>query len=126
MRTDYAARLSISLTGDDVTGFYARGGVRLATGYVRVVVGARGPYVEFHARHLDPTVLEETHTPHTYYVELRSIVDRVKVYAQLLPVGYADYVPGMFYASPFELYDVSGAALIRPLARGSAPTPRLR
>lgn len=120
MRTDYRTRLSVPLAGDDTTRFRTRSGALLATGYSRVVIGARGPYVEFDARHLDVALLEEANAPHTYYVELRSTVDNVKVYAQLLPVGYADYVPGMFYVSPFELFDDSGRPLIVPRRRTGA------
>ena len=117
MRTDYASRLSISLVGDDTTRFHTISGRLLATGYSRVVVGDRGPYVEFDARHLQVDALEATDVPHTYYVELRSVVDHVKVYAQLLSVGYADYVPGMFYVSPFQLHGPDGRPLIVPIRK---------
>ena len=121
MPTDYAARLAVPLSGDDTTRFFTRTGRSFATGYTRVVIGDRGPYVEFDARHLDLGSLEDAGVPHTYYVELRSVHDNVKVYAQLLRVTYADYVPGMFYASPFELYDRSGVPLIVPLPSRCAP-----
>lgn len=117
----YAARLSIPLSGDSTTRFLTRSGELLATGYMRVVIGARGPYVELAAGHLNLVVLREAPDPHRYYVELRSVADDVKVYAQLLPAGYADYVPGMFYVSPFELFDVSGQVLISPLRVRDVP-----
>lgn len=115
MRTDYESRLSIPLVGDTTTQFFTRSGELLATGYSRVVIGVRGPYVEFAAEHLNSGALKETNLPHYYYEELRTSADDVKVYAQLRRVDYADYVPGMFYVSPFELRDHSGAPLIVPL-----------
>lgn len=121
MPADYQARLSVPLAGDSTTRFLTRSGELLATGYVRVVIGDRGPYVEFAAEHLNLLALHESPVPHLYYVELRSVVDDVKVYAQLLGVGYADYVPGMFYASPFELFDSAGQVLISPLRVRGAP-----
>lgn len=115
MGTDYESRLSIPLMGDNVTQFFTRSGELLATGYVRIVIGARGPYVELAVEHLNSGALRETHVSHFYYEELRSIIDEIKVYAQLRRVDYADYVPGMFYVSPFELHDGSGIPLIVPL-----------
>ncbi len=41
----------------------------------------------------------------------------MKVYAQARKVDYADYRPGQFYISPFELYDVTGRVLIESLRR---------
>lgn len=113
--TDYVSRLRIPVTGSSEQGFYTKSGVRLAAGYDRIVIGDRGPYVEFDLSHLIQDVLTETDDRHHYYVELRTIPDRVKVYVQLRGVDYADYVPGKCYVSPFELYDESGNVLIEPL-----------
>lgn len=114
-RQSYDSRLSISLVGDPSTEFFSKSRVRLARGYDRVVLGGRGPYVEFSCRHLVNDSLREVDVRHVYYVELRSIPDDVKFYAQLLRVDYADYVPGKFYASPFEMFDESGRVLIERL-----------
>lgn len=122
MPADYASRLSVALAGDDTTQFFTSSRELLATGYSRVVIGERGPYVEFAASHLNLAALRESPAAHRYYVELRSVADNVKVYAQLLGVGYADYVPGMFYASPFELFDSAGHVLISPLRTTGART----
>lgn len=115
MATDYKSRLSIALTGDSVTRFFTGSGAQLAVGYSRVVVGGRGPYVEFEKRHIASVALRLVDAPHYYYDELRSVADNVKVYLQRRPVTYADYVVGMLYASPFELFDESGAVIIEPL-----------
>lgn len=113
--TDYPSRLSIPITGNPTTRFFTRSGVCVATGYDRIVIGDRGPYVEFDATHLIQGVLKETDLSHYYYIELRTVPDNVKVYAQLRRVNYAEYHPGKFYVSPFELYDDRGTVLIEPL-----------
>lgn len=113
--TDYASRLRVPLAGDASRRFFTRSGVLIAIGYDRVVIGERGPYVEFSSRHVMQERLRETDTDHWYYVELRTEPDDVKVYFQMHLVGYADYVPGKLYVSPFELYDDAGSVLIEPL-----------
>jgi hypothetical protein len=116
--TDYASRLRIPLTGDSTTEFFTSSGMKIAHGYKRVVLGGRGPYVEFSLEQLAVGLLREVEEKHHYYVELRSVFpDNVKVYVQVHPVCYADYVPGLCYVSPFELYDFDGVPLITPLRR---------
>lgn len=108
----YETRLRISTTGDDTTTMFTKSGVKLIEGYTRVVIGARGPYVECELAQLNNEVLHEAAERHYYYIELRSVPDDVKVYVQLKNVDYADYVPGLCYVSPFDLYNESGMPLI--------------
>lgn len=119
MLTPYEQRLRISIVGDPTKKLFTKSGEHLATGYERIVIGGRGPYVEFDLGQLNPESLKEVDIPHFYYRELRSCVDDVKVYVQLQRVDYADYCPGKCYVSPFELYDVVGTSqlvvLIQPL-----------
>ena len=114
----YEQRLNIPIIGQATLQFFTRSHVHCASGYDRIVIGGRGPYVEFDVRHLDQNSLSEITYEHYYYIELRTIVDYVKVYAQLHRVDYADYTPGKFYISPFDLYDDHGDVLIAPLKRG--------
>lgn len=111
----YEQRLRLPLTGDPSRKFFTKTGQLVATGYDRVVIGGRGPYVEFETSHMVQDNLVESKTRHHYYVELRTTIDDVKVYMQVRRVEYADYVPGRCYASPFELYDDTGAVLIERL-----------
>ncbi len=113
--TDYASRLSIPLDGNPDLELFSKSGVLIANGYDRVVLGGRGPYVEFTSKQMVQERLCETDTEHWYYVELRTVPDDVKVYFQVRPVDYADYVPGKCYISSFDLYDASGQVLIAPL-----------
>jgi len=116
--TDYTSRLSIPLEGDPHFEFFSRSGELLATGYTRIVIGERGPYVEFSPLQLNPDVFDELNdADHYYYIELRSSADFVKAYLQIYRVDYADYVPGMCYISPFDMHDVDGKPLIKPLRR---------
>lgn len=114
MTTDYISRLRLSIDGDEVTKLSTRSGAHVATGYTRIVIGDRGPYVEFEDRHLNTSEFCHCSEAHYYYIELRTLIDDVKTYAQLRRVDYADYVPGRYYISPFELY-VDGLALIDTL-----------
>lgn len=101
-RTNYPERLGIPLTGDETTSFTSRTGVLLATGYNRIVIG-RGPYVEFSLRHLLLDKFTKTDALHHYYTEWRSKQDNIKLYDQHAVVDYADYVPGLYYISPFDM-----------------------
>jgi len=113
----YEHRLKLPLTGEASKKFFTITGVLVAIGYKRVVIGDRGPYVEFDLSQLASENLVETKEKHFYYVELRTSVDNVKVYVQTRRVSYADYVPSMCYVSPFELHDDCGNVLIERLQR---------
>lgn len=91
-----------------------RSGVRVATGFNRIILGERGAYVEF----LTSQVLQETFTvPNSQSWRLRGLsgfrafydeyrtADDVKVYHQKRRVSYADYVIGRWYISPAYLKD---------------------
>lgn len=114
----YDQRLSIPLSGEGMsTKFFSRTGVHIATGYTRVVIGDRGPYVEFRTEQLKQEAMREVDAAHYYYVELRSVPDDIKVYVQVHKVDYADYEPGMCYISPFDLVDEDRRPFIEPLRR---------
>ena len=96
--------------GADLT-FYSLGGLYLATGYLRVVIGKRGPYVEFSNNQI---IWENFLVPEkekyrlnnavVYYDEYRSKDPAfVKLYRQKRTVAYADYRASLCYMSPFDL-----------------------
>ena len=125
MTTNYQDRLRIALEGNDYTRFETSTGLHVATGYTRVVIGERGPYVEFLPSHLiwdslhipdeEKYRLEHPWKDRVFYVEWR-IKDQsnVKVYDQKRTVEYADYKVGLFYISPFDLL-VEGEPVITKL-----------
>lgn len=88
-------------------------GPKIAVGYVRSLIGGRGEYVEIHPSQIIKEELEvepgqEYRTnpewkDKVFYGWLRTKSGHRKVYEQLRYVGYADYVPGLFYVSPDDI-----------------------
>ena len=120
---DYQARLRIPVDGDPAIRLFTRSGTLVADGYLRVVIGGRGPYIEFqtvwqsHMR-VPAEELYRFNDPHVYYAEYRSHdKSDVKVYWQKKTVDYADYRVGRYYISPFDLVDGGEKDLIDPIAR---------
>lgn len=101
----------IPLEGHPGACFKTRSGMVLAYGYSRVVVGERGPYIEFSKEDLleggfkipDECLWRQTY-PKAFYIEHRTVDSAfVMIYEQLKPVTYADYRVGMFYVSPSDV-----------------------
>lgn len=127
MATDYKDRLRIPVEGNEHTRFETSTGLHVATGYTRIVIGGRGPYIEFLPNQL---IWENLHIPdeqkhrkehpwkdRVYYAEWRTKdASRVKVYEQIRSVDYADYRIGLLYISPFDLF-VEGEPVITKLER---------
>ena len=123
----YADRLSCPVAGQKDFPLFTKSGEQVATGYSRVVIGGRGPYVEFTGKEL---IKENLYVPDgslyrltsgtVYYDEYRTNKDFVMVYSQKKPVAYADYKKGMWYVSPFDLYMADGTVLIQPLRKHHA------
>jgi hypothetical protein len=96
----------------------------VAQGYERVVIGDRGPYIEFSDNHI---VWMSLHIPkdqswrvagRCYYIEYRTDdKSNVKVYKQKAVVGYADYKVDMLYISPFDLVTEQYPMLIKLIIR---------
>jgi hypothetical protein len=133
MPTDYQDRLRIPLEGNDYTRFETSTGLHVATGYTRIVIGERGPYIEFlpghliwHSLHIpdeEKYRLEHPWKDKVFYVEWRSKdQSNVKVYDQKRRVEYADYKVGLFYISPFDLF-FEGEAVITKLEKREFSSP---
>ena len=52
MTTNYQDRLRMPLEGNDYTRFETKIGLHVATGDTTIVIGGRGPYIEFLTGHL--------------------------------------------------------------------------
>lgn len=122
--TNYAERLKISITGNPDTIFKTDSGLWIARGYRRVVIGGRGPYIEFDKSHfidmsllaIPPNRLWRLNNANVYYVEWRTTDNaNVKVYQQVREVDYANYVIGLYYISPFALSLADDTRVIVPL-----------
>lgn len=114
-------RLNISVdTGNDTLIFLSLFGLHLATGYTRVVIGGRGPYVEFLQRHIQmnnfympPDEEYRINDGVAFYVEYRSKCDaNVMLYVQKRRVAYADYLIGYCYMSPLDLVMASTCPVV--------------
>lgn len=123
--TRYEERLLLPLTGSDNIKFSTSIGLPVAVGYDRVVIGERGPYIEFDERHI---IKDNIHIPpfqawrekhaDCFYIEYRSKdCCNVKLYHQKKLVDYADYKIGKWYISPFDLVSDQFPVLILPLKR---------
>lgn len=110
-KTDYSKRLKIPLDGNPSTEFYSFSNTLLAVGYDRIVIGQRGPYIEFSKNqiqfcnfYIPADCSWRLSDKRVYYIEYRSAdKDFVKLYDQLKTVAYADYKIGKLYISPFLL-----------------------
>jgi len=104
----------------------------IATGYERVVVDKRGPYLEFLTQDLDVnyfimpgnqlwrlTLQWKDKVSHLVYRSPAPFY--TTMYLQRKTVSCADYKVGRFYISPWDLVDLSGA----PLVSGDKPSYHL-
>jgi hypothetical protein len=121
MATDYRARLKLPAEAIDQGSpdmpLLTRSGLLVAAGFTRIVIGGRGPYVEFTDEQIVPQAFHWVRTG-AFYSEYRTNdVENVKAYYQHGRVDYADYRPGLWYVSPFDLAFEGGGTLIDPLPR---------
>lgn len=90
-----------------------KNGILIARGFVRVLHGGRGAYIEFSPGQMQGKnlgIMPGEHwrygTTKVFYHLLQVIGDpSVKVYYQMKTVDYADYKVGMYYVSPIFLQD---------------------
>jgi len=86
-------------------------GEPIAEGYLRVVIGGRGAYVEFHPNqvigsniYLPQEARWRINNSKVYFEEWRSKdINNIFIYKQIRPVTYADYIPSYWYISPHLL-----------------------
>jgi hypothetical protein len=117
----YRKRLLIPIdTSNEKVMMFNKSNVLVTVGYQRVVIGKRGPYVEFT---IDQIRWDKFYTPIdqryrqdsgvVYYEEFRSTDESfIKLYLQKRTVAYADYKVGLCYISPFDLYLSTGQRVI--------------
>jgi len=132
-KTNYGDRLKIAInSGDTKTKFSTKSGKAVAIGYERIVIGARGPYIEFSENQI---IRENISVPETevwriqsgtaFYVEYRTAdVCNVKIYFQKKVVNYADYKIGFYYISPFDLKTDDMEEIISPLDKNTVDTSK--
>jgi len=126
IREGYRQRLILSEfpQDSDPIEFRTKSGTVVAKGYERVVIGDRGPYVEFSDGQM---VRENMFVPsdemwrfsgRCFYIEYRTKDEAdVKIYLQKFAVRYADYEVGKWYISPFDLTTDQWPILVAPLEK---------
>lgn len=116
---DYTQRMILPINGESNILFATKSKLLVAKGYNRVVIGDRGPYIEFEHNQIEKNNFHLIpNLSHRYYTEWRSNCENnVKLYYQLLTVNYADYIIGKCYISPFDLISDKYPILITPLER---------
>lgn len=124
MPTDYRLRLKLASNlideGHESMMLLTLSGLLVAVGFTRVVIGARGPYMEFDWKNIIEKSFRWERVG-AYYTEYRTIdACNVKVYHQIEPVTYADYRRDRWYISPFDLTREDGETLIDQLRRRRA------
>ena len=108
VRDHYEEQLTVPLIGTPHTLIKNRFGTIIARGYIRVVIGDYGAFIEFN----DEQVQRQNLKPHFegppksgvayIWLETRDSL-KTKVYEQKRAVRYADYSPGMFYVDPAKI-----------------------
>lgn len=120
----YEERLRIPVEGSSSINLHTKSGLKISTGYNRIVIGERGPYIEFTNKHLDGIPIKiprdckwrQEKRYNAYYLEYRSIdTSYTMVYYQLREVKYADYKIGFYYISPFDLVIEDGMPLVKSI-----------
>jgi hypothetical protein len=104
--------INIINKGNTNTTFQTGSGLIIAQNCIRVVIGGRGPYIEFSTEqilseniHIPKEELYRLKSNSVYYDEYRTNdVCNVKLYFQKHLVKYADYKVGLWYISPSELF----------------------
>jgi hypothetical protein len=113
--------LNISINGGNLNFYCNHCGLLLATGYTRVVIGDRGPYIEFDSKHMVKENMVLTNNYHVYFDEYQSKCDdKIFIYFQHKTVSYADYKIGKFYIGP-DLVSVDNGnkrIICRDIAKG--------
>lgn len=99
--------------GAENTALVSEKGTLLASGYSRVVIGDYGAFLEISPEQIHSENLRikkgeeyrlEPRYSHAKYIWLEPVDgSSVKVYYQQHKVTYADYLPGMYYVSPYEV-----------------------
>ncbi len=88
--------------GSDLCFYCKSCGYSIAKGYNRVVIGDRGPYVEFlQEQMITNNVYVPLNQRHNWFVEYRSKCEhQIFIYHQRKTVKYADYLIGKYYIDP--------------------------
>jgi hypothetical protein len=107
IRKHYRNQLTIPENGSSLS-VYNKSGTLLATGYLRVIAGDYGAYIECSPEQIQQSALkpkwDNNPNKKVKYIWLESQdSSRTKVYQQKQCVPYADYQIGLFYIDPRDI-----------------------
>jgi len=126
--TDYRNRIKIPVDfGDSTIKFFTKCGTHIAIGYKRIIIGARGPYIEFEGNNIVRKNIQipkdemwRTSSDAAFYIEYRTNdACNVKIYLQKKSVNYADYKLDFYYISPFDLKTDNLDVIVTPIVPSS-------
>lgn len=104
-----------NMTGDEAMPLFSLDGMQLCRGYDRIVIGDYGAFVEIAPERIlrnnlhckegqEYRFTDERYAKNVKYLWLTAADSSgCKIYLQKKPVDYADYIPGMYYISPYEV-----------------------
>lgn len=102
------------ITGSPDKSLYTLEGTKIGTGYTRIVIGDYGAFVEISPEQIvqENLIVKKgqefrLHAPQykdrvKYHWLTTNDKSDCKIYFQQKTVSYADYLPGMYYISPYE------------------------
>jgi hypothetical protein len=105
----------LKIDGDLDFKIYSKEGTLISNGYNRIVIGDYGAFIEFNKEQIvkeniiikkgeEYRINDEKYSDKIKYFWLTAIDDSdIKIYYQQKTVSYADYIPNVFYVSPFEI-----------------------
>lgn len=119
VRNAYLSRFDMIFSSDPKLPFCNKAGTLIAEGWNKIVVGDYGAYMEFSPEHMNHAMIKNKWTgkpsrPVKYIWMETKDAEKTKIYFQQGPVLYADYIPGMYYISPMDIY-LYGKRLYEPL-----------
>lgn len=105
----------LKIEGDKNFKIYTLKNTLIANGYNRIVIGDYGAFIEFDKTQVvksnlkikkgeEYRIYDPNYNQRVKYYWLTAKDDsNIKIYYQKRTVTYADYKPGMFYVSPYEI-----------------------
>lgn len=119
LRTHYKNEIAISLNGGRQPLFF-KSGLQFCIGYLRIVISDYGAYVECTPTQIIKANIkdrfnnrESDKRPVEYWWMIPADGSDCKIYEQVNKVAYADYIPGMFYVSVYDLFDIYHRPIIK-------------
>ena len=111
LKYKWGLQKELDIYGNSKTELLTSKSTHLSNGYERVVIGDYGAFIEMSDVQISRCLItqpgQEFRLDKKYNVKYQWLTvkdgSEIKVYYQLREVSYADYKPGMYYVSPYEI-----------------------